>query len=1008
MNEPEKKLIVMDVMPLLYRGHFAFMNRPRMTSSGINTSAIYIFATLVQDMFADAGATHMALVMDTSPTFRHEKYPEYKAKRDKLPEDIAASIPMAEAFAQAMNIPFLRAQGFEADDLMGTLAVMGEEAGLVTWLVTPDKDIAQLVTERTFLCRPAPKGTTGNEVYDVARVCAEWGVQTPAQMIDFLGIAGDASDNIPGIPGVGPKTATQLLSQYGDLETIIAHAAELKGKLAERVAENVDKARISRWLAEIRKDVPLEVTLEDLAVNTPNEDAVREFCAKYELRSVLTKIFPDAGQEAEALSLQAPAVPSADTSAAGDDAAATDAEEVIPFGSVKTVPHKYILCDTVEKVDRLISRLERSSSFAFDTETTSLDVRAAKMVGLSFAMMSHEAYYVPVSIELNEAIAVAGSDELPLFANVATAAPTVTKPYVSSGMSLFDFGNVTLESPKEKPKAMTAQKAVEEEGEDEDIKKAQHLHSLAFILEKFSGVFGNPKIAKYGHNLKYDLHILRQAGIEVAGPLSDSMLAHYVFDPASRHGMDPLAREYLHYDTIHISELIGPRGKQQLTMDQVEVERVAEYAAEDADITWQLHEVLVAKVKETNSEPAFEQCENPLIRVLLDMESEGVRIDTAVLADYSKELGAEIAGIEQRVYDLTGETFNIASNQQLGVVLFEKLKLPDGGKTATGQFSTGEEVLQGLVDAHPVIKEILEYRTCTKLKSTYVDKLPLCIDSKTGRIHTSFNQALTETGRLSSDNPNLQNIPIRTDRGKRIRAAFIARDKNHVLMSADYSQIELRLVAAMSGDEAMIEAFANDADIHLNTAARVYHVPLAEVTKEMRSYCKMVNFGIIYGISAFGLAQRLGTSRTEAADLIKAYFELYPGVKRYMDKTVAEARDKGYVETLMGRKRPLRDINSRNATIRSSAERNAINTPVQGSAADLIKLAMVAVHKEMATQKLKSKLILQVHDELVFDVCKDEVEKLRELVARCMTTVMTLAVPLKVDIGVGDNWLEAH
>ncbi len=1008
MNEPEKKLIVMDVMPLLYRGHFAFMNRPRMTSSGINTSAIYIFATLVRDMFADAGATHLALVMDTSPTFRHEKYPEYKAKRDKLPEDIAASIPMAEAFAQAMNIPFLRAQGFEADDLMGTLAVMGEQAGFVTWLVTPDKDIAQLVTERTFLCRPAPKGTSGNEVYDVVRVCAEWGIQTPAQMIDFLGIAGDVSDNIPGIPGVGPKTATQLLSQYGDLETIIAHASELKGKLAERVAENVDKARISRWLAEIRKDVPLEVTLEDLIVSTPDESAVREFCEKYELRSVLTKIFPKPGQHVEASLSQTLAV-SSDAPSVSDDSGTADATEAaIPFGSVKTVPHKYILCDTVEKVERLISRLERSAYFVFDTETTGLDVRAAKMVGLSFAMMSHEAYYVPVSVEACKTDGGAASDELPLFATVAADEPPTSKPYVSSGMSLFDFSHVVIETPQAKQTTKVASKAVEDEENDEDIKEASRLHSLAFIIEKFSGVFGNSKIAKYGHNLKYDLHILRQAGIEVAGPLSDSMLAHYVFDPASRHGMDPLAREYLHYDTIHITELIGARGKQQLTMDQVDVERVAEYAAEDADITWQLHEVLVAKVKETKSEPAFEQCENPLIRVLLDMESEGVRIDTAVLADYSKELGNEITGIEQRIYALSGETFNIASNQQLGIVLFEKLKLPDGGKTATGQFSTGEEVLQGLVDAHPVVKEILEYRTCTKLKSTYVDKLPICIDSKTGRIHTSFNQALTETGRLSSDNPNLQNIPIRTDRGKRIRAAFIARDKNHVLMSADYSQIELRLVAAMSGDEAMINAFANDADIHLNTAARVYKVPLAEVTKEMRSYCKMVNFGIIYGISAFGLAQRLGISRTAASELIKAYFELYPGVKRYMDKTVVEARDKGYVETLMGRKRPLRDINSRNATIRSSAERNAINTPVQGSAADLIKLAMVAVHKEMAKQKLKSKLILQVHDELVFDVCKEEVEALRELVARCMTTVMTLAVPLKVDIGIGENWLEAH
>ncbi len=1006
MNESAKKLIVMDVMPLLYRGHFAFMNRPRMTASGFNTSALYIFTSLVRDMVADEGATHVALVMDTSPTFRHEKYPEYKAKRDKLPEDIGASIPLAEEFAKAMNIPFLRAQGFEADDLMGTLAVMGEKAGMTTWLVTPDKDIAQLVTKNTFLCRPAAKGISGNEVYDEARVCAEWGVQNPAQMVDFLGIAGDSSDNIPGIPGVGPKTATQLLGEYGDIETIIAHASELKGKLAERVAENADKARLSRWLAEIRKDVPLEVTLEDLVVKTPDEAAVREFCTTYELRSVLTKIFPEPGAQPQT----APLLPTQADQAAAPLPVASDGNEdetTVPFGSVKTVPHKYILCDTIEKVERLVSRLERSERFVFDTETTGLDVRVAKMVGLSFAMMPHEAYYVPVLIEGREAVPEA-SDELPLFASSTTTAPARVPGYVSSGMSLFDFSNVTLESPQSKPQSKPLSKAVEDEGSEEEAQEKSRLHPLSFIVEKFSGVFGNPKIAKFGHNLKYDLHILRNSGIEVGGRLSDSMLAHYVFDPTSRHGMDPLAREYLHYDTIHITELIGERGKNQITMDQVDVERVAEYAAEDADITWQLHEMLVAKVKETKSEPAFEQCENELIRVILDMETEGVRIDTAVLADYSKELEHEIFGIEQRIHELAGETFNIASNQQLGNILFEKLKLTNGGKTATGQFSTGEEVLQELVEAHPIIKEILEYRACTKLKSTYVDKLPLCIDSMSGRIHTSFNQALTETGRLSSDNPNLQNIPIRTDRGKRIRAAFIPRDNQHVLMSADYSQIELRLMASMSGDEAMIDAFAHDEDIHLNTASRVYGVPAADVTKEMRSYCKMVNFGIIYGISAFGLAQRLGTSRTNAAELIKAYFDLYPGVKRYMDKMVEDAREKGYVETLMGRKRPLRDINSRNSTIRSSAERNAINTPVQGSAADLIKLAMVTVHNEMAAQKLKSKLILQVHDELVFDVCQDEVEVLRELVSRRMTTVMKLAVPLKVDIGVGANWLEAH
>ena len=967
MNAPDNKLVVMDVMPLLYRGHFAFMNRPRTTSTGVNTSALYIFATLVREMAFDAGATHLALVMDTSPTFRHVRYPAYKAQREKLPEDIAASIPMAEVFARAMNIPFLRVDGFEADDLMGSLAAMGEREGATTWLVTPDKDIAQLVGDRILLCRPAGKGQSGNEIYDAARVREEWGVQSPARMVDLLGLAGDASDNIPGVPGVGPKTASQLLAQYGDLEGVLAHAAELGGKLAERVAANAEQARLSRWLAEIRRDVPLGVAFDDLRRREPDAEALRAFCEQYEMRSILNRILPDG----------APAAASAATPR--EDG--VEAEPSVVCGTVQTVPHRYELCDTEAKIARLAAKLAKTPLFAFDTETTGLDPRSARLVGLSFAIAPHEAWYVPVAVEPEAAPAPA--DELPLFATSAAVAESAP----ATGEQLFlDFGG----------------------GAEPPAPQRPALPSPADIARLLGGVFADPAIAKVGHNLKFDLHVLRQAGMEVAGALSDTMLAHYVYDPAARHGMDPLAREFLRYDPIPITALIGERGRNQITMEQVDVARVAEYAAEDADVTLQLHRVLLPLVREAGADPALERCENPLVRVLLDMEDEGVRIDPDALADFGDELGTEIAGIERRIHELAGEPFNIASNQQLAQVLFERLKLPAGGKTASGQLSTGEEVLQELAGAHPIVPLVLEYRACTKLKSTYADKLPRCIDPRTGRVHTSFNQALAETGRLSSDNPNLQNIPVRTERGRRIRAAFVARDAAHRLVSADYSQIELRLMASLSGDEAMIEAFAADQDIHRDTAARVYGIPATEVTPEMRSTCKMVNFGIIYGISAFGLAQRLGTTRTRADELIKTYFDLYPGVRRYMDRTIAEAREKGFVTTLLGRRRPLRDIASRNATVRAAAERTAINTPVQGSAADLIKLAMVEVHRELRERHLGAKLVLQVHDELVLDAPADEVETVSEILRRCMTGVMTLAVPLKVDVGVGHNWLEAH
>ncbi len=1025
MKDSAQKLVVMDVMPLLYRGHFAFVNRPRMTSTGINTSAIYIFTTLVREMLQDEGATHVALVMDTSPTFRHDKYPEYKAQRDKLPEDISASIPMAEEFAKAMNIPFLKVEGFEADDLMGTLATMGEKASMLTWLVTPDKDIAQLVTPKTLLCRPAGKGSNGNEIYDEARVRSEWGLKEPSQMVDYLGLAGDSSDNIPGIPGVGPKTASKLLADYDSVEGVIAHASELNAKLAERVAENADKARISRWLAEIRKDVPLDVTLDDLKKRQPDEEAVRRFCMKYELRTVFFKIFPgrnvNSEPESQKQNTDSPATAATQESLdkkepAGGTAskAATPPEngaENKLFARISDVPHKYILCDTEEKINLLVKRLEKSKVFAFDTETDGLDPRRARLVGMSFAIIPHSAYYVPVGVSARkpqDSDRVEEDGVLPLFAETPTAAKPDKIERASSGMDLFAFSGVEVGDGDNTSAAAAGKPAGDVQPESVSKEEENTYLSVEAIADKFRAVFSNASIGKMGHNLKFDMHVLRNHGMEVSGRLYDTMLAHYVLDPAARHGMDPLAREYLGYDPISIKALIGERGKDQLTMDQVDVKLVAEYAAEDADVTLQLHDKLAPLVKEAGAEPALEKCENELIPVLLDMEFEGVRINTRALEEYSVELADEIASIERRIFELSGQKFNVASNQQLGRVLFDELKLTSGGKTPTGQYSTSEDVLLSIAREHPVVNEVLEYRTCTKLKSTYVDKLPKCIDPRTGHIHTSFNQALTETGRLSSDNPNLQNIPIRTERGKRIRAAFVPSEEGRVLISADYSQIELRMMASFSGDESMIAAFENDADIHTETASRVYGLPPAEVTREMRSDCKMVNFGIIYGISAFGLAQRLGTTRSRADELIKTYFELYPGVKRYMEETVRDAREKGYVSTLMGRRRPLRDINSRNATLRSGAERIAINTPIQGSAADLIKLAMVAVHDELAKRKLKTKLVLQVHDELVLDSPRGELEEVPEIVKRCMTEVMKLKVPLKADVGFGDNWLEAH
>ena len=1003
--ETPAKLLVIDVMPLLYRGHFALMRRPRLTSSGFNTSALFVFTNIVRDLLSSRGATHAALVMDTSPTFRHELYPAYKAQREKLPEDIAASLEPAEAFARAIRVPFLRVAGFEADDLMGTLAARAEAAGFETWVVSPDKDMAQLVTDRVTLCRPSHVPGEKDELYDPARVCAEWGLTSPAQMVDWLGMAGDSSDNIPGFPGIGPKTASTLLAKYGSVEGVIAHAAEIKGKTGEGIAANADLARLSRKLAEIRRDAPITESLDDLCLREPDRPALEAFCRQYELNALLRRYYPDAAPIPET-----PAAPASPAPAGSVPEASASGSP--PLATAATTPHAYRLVRTAEDLAALAAELAAAPEFAFDTETTGLDPRHDRCVGLSFSTKEGTGWYVPVAAPAGDSGAeppVAGDAQPDLFSfaaergNGSTSRPSggravgASLPTAVQG-DLFDFFGAT--------EAAAPASATGPSPADLPAEKAPAF-SAAEVREALGPAFASGK-TKAAHNAKFDIHVLRGLGIEVAPPIADSMLAHYVVDPTQRHGMDPLAREFLNYDPIPIETLIGPRGKGQRTMDMVPVEQVAEYAAEDADVTLRLHRALEPVVRERGAWRAYAEAENPLVPVLADMEDAGVRIDTAALARYAGVLAKELAGLVSRIHELAGGPFNIDSPQQLGRVLFERLGLPAAAKTSTGQWSTAEDVLQGLASAHEIVPAILDYRAVSKLKSTYVDKLPACIDPRDGRVHTTFQQALTETGRLSSDNPNLQNIPIRTDRGKPIRAAFVAADAEHRLVSADYSQIELRMMAALSGDETMIDAFRHDADIHAATAARVYGIDEKDVTREQRSHCKQVSFGIIYGISAFGLAQRLGIARHQADGLIKAYFEMFPGVQRFMDETIERARRDGFVSTVLGRRRPLRDITSRNATVRAAAERNAVNTPVQGSAADLVKLAMVRVHAALRERGLRSRLVLQIHDELVLDCPKGEVAEVSALVKDAMENAMPLAVPLKVDVGSGATWLDAH
>ncbi|MFZ7115854.1 MAG: DNA polymerase I [Bacteroidota bacterium] len=938
-----KKLFLLDGMALIYRAYFGFSNNHRINSKGLNTSAIFGFTNTLLEVLRKENPTHIAVVFDTSgPTARHEEFPAYKAHREEMPEDLAKSIPYIYRLCECFCIPLLTKVGYEADDIIGTLAVKAEKEGFDTYMMTPDKDFGQLVDEHTFIYKPARLGN-GAEIMGKAEVCKRWDIERVEQVKDILGLMGDASDNIPGIPGVGEKTAIQLVKQFGSIENLLQNTDQLKGKLKEKVELNKEMAIQSKRLATILLDVPVNNNIDDLIACEPDKDKLRELFTELEFRRL-----------AEQLNLSnAPAEPgkskpivlqSSQTSLFGEEPKTSTVEvepEELPdpgvekdLNTIHTTNHKYFLADSPEERKKLLAELLKQKSICFDTETTGIDAGKAELVGISFSSKIHEGWYVPVPPDMKEA----------------------TK-----------------------------------------------------IVAEFKPVFENEKIEKVAQNLKYDLAILTRYGINIAGPTFDTMIAHFLIQPEMRHNMDIMSETYLSYSPVSIETLIGKKGKDQLNMRDVPVDAVAEYAAEDADVTLQLKENFEPKLKKAGLEKLFHEVEMPLVNVLMEMESEGIRLDTSSLKELSQVLATDIGLVEKEIQTMAGSVFNISSPKQVGEVLFERLKIMEKPvKTKTGQYSTGEDVLSKLENKHPIVRRILDYRELVKLKNTYVDVLPELIDPSTGRIHTSYNQVVAVTGRLSSDNPNLQNIPIRTERGREIRKAFIARNEDYVLLSADYSQIELRIIAELSQDPGMLSAFNSGEDIHAATAAKVYGVELKDVTSDMRRNAKMVNFGIIYGISAFGLAERLNISRGEAKSIIDNYFRQYSHVKEYMDHSIESARSKGYVETILGRRRHLRDINSANATVRGFAERNAINAPIQGSAADMIKVAMINIYNDIRKEKMKSKMLLQVHDELVFDAFHTEVDKLKELVSHRMKTALKLKVPIEIGMGTGKNWLEAH
>ena len=904
-------LFLVDLMPILYRGHFVFLKRPRRTASGIVTSSVSLFAATLEQILRVHRPTHLAIALESEgPTFRHTLYPPYKAQREKMPEDIAASIGQAEELARAWGIRTVRAEGFEADDVLGTLAERGVAQGLKVVIATPDKDLGQLAGPSVSILHPGDEAPLSAE-----DICAQWGLAEPARMIDYLALAGDASDNIPGVPGIGPKTAVKLLREFGTLEGLLERAGEIPGKAGEAIRAHLDDARLSKRLVTIVRDAPVAETLEALRLGPPDLAALAPVLAKYELRQVAAR-------------LGIPAAPEQTQLAFAEGAAA-------PAPALKRladVPHEYRLAATAEAREALAAELRKAPLIAFDTETVGLRPRHDRAVGCSFAVAGGRAWYVPL------------------------------------------------------PEDAAGQLAA---------------------LAPFLPVFHDESIAKVGHHLRFDRAVLARLGIELRGPLHDTLLEHYLIDATDRHDLDHVANVFLGYAPIPIADLLGKeKGR---TMADLAPEEILDYAAEDADVAFRLHQALMPKVEEMGLAHLLADCEEPLAGVLLRMERVGVRLDVPALRRFRHELEGEVVKLELAIREYTGAGVNLASPKQVGEFLFGRLNLDPGVKrTARGQFPTNEELLLKLRERHPVVDLILDWRACVKLKNTYVDRLPEHIDADDGRIHTTFNQTFTDTGRLSSSDPNLQNIPVRSDRGQRIRAAFVARGPGWTLLSADYSQVELRLMAAMSGDARMIAAFRAGEDIHAQTASVVYGVPLAEVTPAQRGRCKMVNFGIIYGISAFGLASRLRVPRKEAQALIDAYFAQYPAVRAYMERSVAEARARGYAQTLFGRRRAVPEINSRNATTRNAAERVAINMPIQGSAADIIKFAMVRIDRELRARGLRAQMTLQIHDELLFDVPDDELEVVKPLVQAAMEGVVALPVPLSVSLGAGPDWLSAH
>lgn len=934
MSDTKKKLFLLDAMALIYRSYFAFSKNPRINSKGMNTGTILGFTNTLLDVLNNQKPSHIAVAFDTSaPTFRHEMFPDYKAQRQETPEDIRTAVPLIKEEVRAFNIPVVEMDGFEADDIIGTLAKKAVGKGYQVYMMTSDKDYAQLVEDNILLYKPAYMGNAV-DILGVPEVLKKFDIQHVDQVRDILGLQGDASDNIPGIPGIGPKTAVKLLKEYGSLENLLNNTDDLKGKQKENVIEYSKQGLLSKKLATIITDVPVTFNEKKFAYKGFDASKLKVLFDLLEFRNLGKRVF--AGESNSTNTQENPQLSLFGNSSAFEKKDIEDetSEEPQVLKEINNTRHDYHLTDTPELIRKLTSKLALQEEFCFDTETTSLNAHEAELVGVAFSSMPGEAYYVPVPA---------------------------------------------------------------------DRKKAKE------IVQLLKPVLENENILKIGQNIKYDILVLKNYGVEVGGRLFDTMLAHYLLEPDKRHNMDVLAETYLNYKPVPIEKLIGKKGVKQGNMRDVEIEKVVEYAGEDADVTLQLKQKFEPFIVKMGLSKLFHEVEVPLIRVLAEMEYEGVKVDQKTLDQLSGEMALRSERIEKEIYDLAGIKFNISSPKQLGEILFNQLKLSDKPKkTKTGQYATGEEILTMLAKKHPIARKILDYREVKKLKSTYVDALPELISKVDGRIHTSYNQAVAATGRLSSTNPNLQNIPVRTARGREIRKAFVASNRDHKLYSADYSQIELRIMASFAGDDSMIEAFKKGRDIHTATAAKIFKVPIEDVDEDMRRKAKTANFGIIYGISAFGLSQRLDIPRHEAAGIIDAYFNEFPAVKRYMDDVIKKAREQEYVETILGRRRYLRDINSKNQTMRNFAERNAVNAPIQGSAADMIKVAMIRIQKWMFEKGLKSKMLMQVHDELIFDVHNSEKELMEQKIPEFMKSAIKFDVPMDVGAGFGDNWLEAH